>query len=127
MATYSAAERDRWPGGREGLPLQERPQLGQRTGVEHVTGLDPAAAGLVDSKAHGVETERRMGVGGNRELDAQLLGFPTVYVIEVEPARMGIAFEKAAALLGPPALVCRGRPHSRGAPREACRSDGREC
>jgi len=83
---------------RNRLPApQRRPELIELTGVQNVAGLEPASPCLIDGITHKAELVRTVGIGRQYQLDADLLGQFGVPFVEVEPVRLPVDLDRAAA------------------------------
>ena len=62
--------------------------------------FEPSTASLVQVKPHEVQVGRPVGVGGNGDVDSQVLSHLTVKIGEVQAYRLGIQLQNAPPLEG---------------------------
>ena len=76
-----------------GRPRRSSFTFGPRSRVQHVLRFRPAAAGLIDAEAHGIEADGRVGVRRDRDLEPEVLGHPAVHVVVGRAARMRVELD----------------------------------
>src|SRR5215469_6408869 len=74
------------------------PQVIEAARIENVGWVEPAAPRLLDGVAHESELSRIVGVGREHELHADLLSKLAMPFAKVEPVRLTIDLDRAAAL-----------------------------
>src|SRR5512143_979723 len=84
------------------MSLQQRTQLGDRSGIDDVGRRQPAPPGLIDTKSHALEGTDGVGVGRDGDPDPGLACGVRLHVVDVEPVWLGIQLQMAAL------LSCRG-------------------
>ena len=67
--------------------------------------FEPSTASLVQVKPHEVQVGRPVGVGGNGDVDSQVLSHLTVKIGEVQAYRLGIQLQNAPPLEGA-TMIC---------------------
>src|SRR4029450_9589051 len=80
------------------IAANQRFELGERSRVENIRGLEPGATSHRDAPPEHAELLGRMRVARDHEFDAALLGVARVNVAQIEAMEVAVDLERDAVL-----------------------------